>query len=95
MTSTLIRFWALLPQPLALAQQVVEAVEQAEQRLAEQVLLVVAQQVVVVAAAHRQAHAVLAVLAVMGSYLFMKYLHNESLRNPEQHRSEHHRAGRG
>ncbi len=67
MTSTLTRSLALSPRPLASAQQVVEAVEQAAQRLAEQALLVAAQQEVVEVAAHRQAHAVLAVLAAMGS----------------------------
>jgi orotate phosphoribosyltransferase len=59
---------------------------------------VVVQQVVAVVdrrATEQVAHAVRAVLAVMGSYLFMKYLHNESLRDQEQHRPEHHRAGLG
>jgi len=66
-TSTLMRSLDLSPRLLALAQQVVEAVEQAAQRLAEQALLVAAQQEVVEVAAHRQAHEAQAVLEAMVS----------------------------
>jgi hypothetical protein len=74
-----------------LAQQVVVGVVHQAQPLAGQVPVVVAQQVVVVEAAHRQAHAVLAVLAVTAFFWSTKSLeYEQSLRHPWWHRPQHH-----
>jgi hypothetical protein len=91
-TSTSIRSLGWSQRPSALAQVVVAVVAQVVQRLAAQVQQVDAVLVAVVEAAHRQAHAVLAVLAVTGSYWSTKCSrYEQSVRDPRWHSPQHHR----